>query len=212
MRLISFRMLAVIICLLFTGNSVTTSAQKVRTYKIIPAESNLWVYVVKGGLLSALAHNHNIGVRSFGGVVTVPESGASGGALTLDIDARSLNVADQGISDKDRTEITNSMHNEVLHSDKYSRITFKSTDVSEVKAGSGDRYNFTVNGDLTLHGVTKRIAVLAMATITAQEIKASGKYVLKQSLFGITPYSKAGGVVKVKDDVIVNFSMVARAQ
>jgi polyisoprenoid-binding protein YceI len=185
--------------------------QKTHTYKIIAAESNLWVYVAKGGLLSALAHNHNIGVRSFSGTVTVPEGGASGAALTLEIDAASLNVADKDVSDKDRTEISNSMHNEVLQSVKYAKITFKSAGVSEVKANGGDSYSFTVSGDLTLHGVTKRVAIPVTATITARELKASGKYTLKQSLFGIAPYSKAGGAVKVKDDVIVNFNIVAQA-
>ena len=193
------------------SNYEAHAAQKSRTYKIIAAESNLWVYVAKAGLLSALAHNHNIGVATFSGTVTVPESGAAGGALQLEMDAKSLNVADKGISEKDRSEISNSMHNEVLHSDKHAKIIFKSVSVGEVKPLGGDNYNFTVQGDLTLHGVTKRIGVAVAATITAQQIKATGKYTLKQSLFGITPYSKAGGAVKVKDDVIVNFSMVAKA-
>jgi polyisoprenoid-binding protein YceI len=199
------------ICLWLNNNRANALAQKTRTYKIIAAESILWVYVAKGGLLSALAHNHNIGVRSFSGTVNVPESGASGGALVLDIDAKSLNVADQGISDKDRAEITNAMHSAVLHSDKHPQISFKSASVSELKANGSDSYSFTVNGDLTLHGVTKRIAVPVTATITTQQIKATGKYTLRQSLYGITPYSKAGGAVKVKDDVVVNFKIVAKA-
>jgi polyisoprenoid-binding protein YceI len=195
----------------FAESQPICATQKTRTYKIIAAESNLWVYVAKSGLLSALAHNHNIGVRSFSGTVTVPESGASGGALSLDIEAKSLNVADKGISDKDRAEITNSMHNEVLQSDKHSQISFKSAGVSDLKVNGGDSYSFTVNGNLTLHGVTKQIAVPVTATMTAEQIKATGKYTLRQSLYGITPYSKAGGAVKVKDEVVVNFSIIAKA-
>ena len=189
---------------------VNGGAQRTHTYKIVAAESSLWVYVAKGGLFSALAHNHNIGVKAFSGTVTVPESGAAGGALTLDIDAKSLNVADKEVNDKDRAEITNSMHNEVLESAKYPKITFKSTTVSEVKANGNDSYSFTLQGDLTLHGVTKRIAVPVTATITPQLLKASGKYTLRQSDFGIKPISKAGGAVKVKDEVVVNFAIVAK--
>ena len=196
---------------LSVSNFGVHAVQKSRTYKIIAAESNLWVYVAKAGLLSALAHNHNIGVASFNGTVTVPESGAAGGALQLELDAKSLNVADKDISEKDRSEITKSMHDEVLHSDKHTKIIFKSVSVADVKPLGGDNYSFTVQGDLTLHGVTKRIGVPVAATITAQQVKATGKYTLKQSLFGITPYSKAGGAVKVKDDVVVNFSIVAKA-
>lgn len=203
------------ITLLFSvqGNSVLTkpvAAQAVHTYKIVSAESNLWVYVAKAGLLSALAHNHNIGVKVFSGSVTVPESGAGGGALQLEIEAPSLFVADKEVNDKDRAEITSSMHNEVLASAKFPKITFKSASVTDVKPAGANSYTFTVNGDLTLHGVTKRIAVPVAATITPQSLKATGKYTLAQTAFGITPISKAGGAVKVKDEVVVNFSIVAK--
>jgi len=188
-----------------------TSAQQARNYKIIAAESSLWVYVAKGGLLSAFAHNHNIGVASFQGTVTVPANGAADGSLRLEIDAKSLNVADKGISEKDRAEIAKSMHSEVLHSEKYPKIVFASVGVSEFKAWGGDNYSFLLQGDLTLHGTTKRITVPVTAAINAQTIKAAGKYVLRQSSWGITPYSKAGGAVKVKDEVVVNFSVTAKA-
>lgn len=186
------------------------AAQSVHSYKIVSAESSLWVYVAKAGLLSALAHNHNIGVKVFSGSVTVPESGAGGGALQLEIDAQSLFVADKEVSDKDRAEITSSMHNEVLASAQFPRITFKSVSVSDVKPAGANSYTFMVNGDLMLRGVTKRLAVPVTATITPQLLKATGKYTLTQTAFGIKPISKAGGAVKVKDEVVVNFSIVAK--
>lgn len=188
-----------------------TAAQRGRTYKIIPAESSLWVYVAKGGLFSALAHNHEIGVKAFSGSVTVPESGAADGVLTLDIEAKSLTVLDKQVSEDDRTKIFNSMHSAVLESAKHPRITFKSVSVSDVKAAGENAYSLTVNGDLSLHGVTKRIAVPLSATMTPQLLSATGKYTLKQTEFGIKPYSTAGGAVKVKDDVVVNFNIVAKA-
>ncbi len=190
---------------------VSTGAQRGRTYKIIAAESSLWVYVAKAGLFSALAHNHEIGVRSFSGNVTVPDAGASGGALTLDIEAKSLVVLDKKVSEDDRAKIFNSMHNEVLESAKHPQIAFKSISVRDVKPAGEHAYSFTVSGDLSLHGVTKRIAVPVSATITPQLLKAVGKYTLKQTLFGIKPYSTAGGAVKVKDDVVINFNIVAKA-
>lgn len=195
-------------CLSFLSS--TSGAQRARTYKIVAAESHLSVFVAKAGLFSAFAHDHNIGVKLFSGSVTVPESGAAGGALTLDIEAKSLSVLDQQVSDKDRAEIANSMHSAVLESEKYPKISFKSASVSGLKQTGEQGYGFTVNGDLTLHGATRRIAVPVSATITPQQLRASGKYTLRQTDFGIKPYSAAGGAVKVKDEVVVNFSIVAR--
>ena len=38
---------------------------RTRTYTIVPSESSFWVFVGKTGLFSALAHDHEIGVKSF---------------------------------------------------------------------------------------------------------------------------------------------------
>jgi polyisoprenoid-binding protein YceI len=184
---------------------------RTRTYTIVPSESSFWVFVGKSGLFSALAHDHEIGVKSFSGRVVVPAAGASGGSLEMDVDAPSLVVLDKKPSEEDKKKIFNSMHNEVLESAKYQKITFKSVSVSDVKQTGNDAYSFVVNGDLTLHGVTKRIAVPVAATVTPQDLRATGKYTLKQTDYGIKPYSAAGGTIKVKNEVVINFNIVAKA-
>ena len=184
---------------------------RTRTYTIVPSESSFWVFVGKAGLFSALAHNHEIGVKSFSGRVVVPAAGAGGGSLEMEVDAPSLVVLDKEPSEEDKKKISNSMHNEVLESAKYQKITFKSVSVSDVKQTGSDAYSFVVNGDLSLHGVTKRIAVPVAATVTPQLLRATGKYTLKQTDYGIKPYSAAGGTIKVKDEVVVNFDIVAKA-
>jgi len=182
-----------------------------RTYTIVPSESSFWVFVGKSGFFSALAHNHEIGVKSFSGRVVVPAAGAGAGSLEMEVDAPSLEVLDKEPSEEDKKKIFNSMHNEVLESAKYQKITFKSVSVSDVKQTGSDAYSFVVNGDLSLHGVTKRIAVPVAATVTPQQLRATGKYTLKQTDYGIKPYSAAGGTIKVKDEVVVNFNIVAKA-
>lgn len=183
---------------------------KARTYTIVPAESSFWVFVGKAGLFSALAHDHEIGVKSFSGRIVVPEAGASGGALELDIEAKSLAVLDKKVSEEDRKKIFDAMHNDVLESSKHQKITFKSVSVGDLKQTGNDSYSFTLSGDLTLHGVTKRIAVPVALMITPEQLRAAGKYTLKQTDYGIKPYSAAGGTIKVKNEVVVNFNIVAK--
>jgi len=184
---------------------------RTRTYTIVPSESSFWVFAGKAGFFSMLAHDHDIGVKSFSGRVVIPEAGASGGSLDMEVDATSLAVLDKKPSEEDKKKIYDSMHKEVLESAKHQKITFKSVSVSDVKQTGNDAYSFVVNGDLTLRGVTKRIAVPVAATITPQQLRATGKYTLKQTDFGIKPYSAAGGTIKVKDEVVVNFNIVAKA-
>ena len=187
------------------------SAQKTRTYTIVASESSFWVFVPKAGLLSGFAHDHEIGVKSFTGKIVVPELGASGGSLELNVDATSLAVLDKKPSEEDKKKIYNSMHTEALESAKHPKIMFKSVSVTDLKPTGGDVYSFTLNGDLTLHGVTKRIAVPVSLTINAQELRAIGKYTLRQTDFGIKPYSAAGGTIKVKNEITVNFNIVAKS-
>ncbi len=203
--------LSAILLALSLAPFIATAQTKTRTYTIVPAESSFWVFVGKAGLFSALAHDHEIGVKSFSGHVVMPEAGASGGSLEMEVDAQSLVVLDRKPSEEDKKKIFNSMHNEVLESAKHPKITFKSVSVSDMKQSGNDTYSFVVHGDLTLHGVTKRIAVPVAATITAQQLHATGKYALKQTDYGIKPYSAAGGTIKVKNEVVVNFNIVAKA-
>lgn len=204
------RMMILIACLALLV--LTAQSQgKSRTYTIVTGESSFWVFVPKTGLLSGLAHDHEIGVKSFTGKIVVPDSGASGGSLELNVDAQSLAVLDKKPSEEDKKKIYSSMHNEVLESAKHPKINFKSVSVSGLKQSGGDNYNFTLNGDLTLHGVTKRIAVPVSLTINAQQLRAVGKYTLRQTDYGIKPYSAAGGTIKVKNDIVVNFTIVAKS-
>ncbi|MBL8189376.1 MAG: YceI family protein [Acidobacteria bacterium] len=186
------------------------ATQKTRTYTIVAGESSFWVFVPKAGLLSGFAHDHEIGVKSFTGKIVVPEAGASNGSLELNVDATSLAVLDKKPSEDDKKKIYNSMHTEVLESAKYPKINFKSVSVNDLKQTGSDAYNFTLNGDLTLHGVTKRIAFPVSLTINAQELRAIGKYTLRQTDFGFKPYSAAGGTIKVKNEITVNFNIVAK--
>jgi polyisoprenoid-binding protein YceI len=192
--------------------SLAASAQaKARSYTISADESNVWVFVGKAGLFSALGHDHEIGIKSFSGSVNVPQSGAGGGALELDIETKSFVVLDKEVDDKDRTKIFTAMHNDVLESEKFQKITFKSVSVSDLKPTGEGSYSLTLNGDLTLHGVTKRIALPATVAITPGQLRAVGKYTLKQTDYGIKVYSAGGGTVKVKNEVVVNFNIVAKA-
>lgn len=193
---------------------LATNAQpqaKSRTYTIVASESSFWVFVAKAGLFSAFAHDHEIGVKSFTGKIVLPESGTGGGSLELEVNAASLAVLDKQPSEADKQKIFDSMHKEVLESAKFPKIAFKSVSVSDLKQTSADAYNLTLNGDLTLKGVTRRIAVPVLLTVNAQQLRAVGKYTLKQTDFGIKPYSAAGGAVKVKNEVVINFNIVAKA-
>jgi polyisoprenoid-binding protein YceI len=157
--------------------------------------SELKVRVFKSGLFSAFAHDHEIEAQIIEGAIDTSEPAS----VVLHVDSRKLRVLDPGISEKDRRDIQNTMLGpEVLDTERFSEIVFKSTAV----APSGtDRW--TVRGELTLHGRTQAVTV----EVTYRAGHYTGQATLKQTEFGMKPVRVAGGTVKVKDDVRVEFDV-----
>src|SRR5579863_1137971 len=92
-------------------------------YVIDTKESTFTVKAFCTGLLSAFGHNPTIAIRDFQGLASfIPAGGSLEGArVDVRIQADSLEVADD-VSEKDRKEIYDRMHNEVLESDRFPEI------------------------------------------------------------------------------------------
>jgi polyisoprenoid-binding protein YceI len=165
-----------------------------QAHPIDTKQSTVTIHVFKSGLFSAFAHNHTISAPITSGEIDT-------GARTVKIGFRSadLRVLDPDVSAKDRAEVQKTMETDVLAIQQFPEITFVSRTVQP-----SDANNFKVNGDLTIHGVTKPIE-LPVAF-------ASGRYMgsvkIKQTDFGITPVKVAGGTVKVKDEIEIEFQVV----
>lgn len=157
-------------------------------------KSGMTVRVLKAGVFSALGHDHEIAAPIAGGTVDITSR-----RVELRCSAAALRVRDAGVSDKDREEIQNTMLGpDVLEVDHYPQIVFQSTAVEPAGAGL-----WTVSGELTLHGQTKPITVHAHE----RDGHYIGTALLKQSEFGIKPIKVGGGMVRVKDEIRVEFDV-----
>jgi polyisoprenoid-binding protein YceI len=65
---------------------------------------------------------------------------------------------------------------------------------------------WTVHGDLTIHGQTRSVKV----NVERLDGRYRGSAQLRQWEFGITPVTVAGGSIKVKDEVGVEFEIVRK--
>jgi len=161
------------------------------------------------GLLSAFGHDPTIATRDLQGEVSFTPGVKSFeySRLQLHIRSDSLEVVDE-ISEKDREEMHRKMYNEVLQTDRFPEITYECSRVTG--SGSGDRYWVTLNGELTLRGVTRPVPVTARVLMNENSLRASGEFSLRQSDFGITPVTAAAGAIRLKDELKLNFDIVAR--
>jgi polyisoprenoid-binding protein YceI len=161
------------------------------------------IYTFKEGLLSAVAHDLELVVRTF--EIDVADGRSQ---VRASFDPRSIEVVDAIIdgkrapgtlSDKDKEKIRANIASEVIPVKKHPEIRFES---SEVKA-EGDTW--TVRGRLDLAGRSREIMVRA-----ARDGEfAIGDVVLHQPDFGIKPYTAMLGTLKIKPDIKVRLRIPA---
>jgi polyisoprenoid-binding protein YceI len=167
------------------------------TYALGPTVASLKVWTGKEGRAAKAGHNLEIEVADWSATL---ELGGSPDATTLSLTAgsRSLRVLAgsggmQKLGDDDRAKIDKAIDDEVL---KGGEIKFQSTDVHRVD-GTDD---FHVHGDLTLLGTT---APVAFTLTVGDDDRFAAEALIKQSDFGMKPYSTLFGTLRVKDELRV---------
>ena len=159
--------------------------------------SVMTVRVSKSGLFSAFGHEHDVSAPIQQGRFSETNQ-----SVDLTVDARQMRVMDKDVSEKDRAEIQETMLGpKVLDSGRFPEIRFRSTTVGP--AGEG---RWIVAGNLTVHGQTRPIKL----EVQAKNGHYQGAAQLKQRDFGIEPISVGGGAVKVKNELRVEFDIVAK--
>lgn len=171
-----------------------TAAAGAQPREIDTGKSAMTVRVYKAGFFSAFAHDHEIAAPISRGVVDTTAR-----QVEFQTKAGAMQVRDPKISDKDRDEIQHTMLGpNVLDAEQHPDIVFRSTGAETAAAGS-----WLVHGNLTIHGQTRAVDVEVRET--------GGRFVgtssLKQTDFGIKPVKVAGGTVRVKDEIQIEFDI-----
>jgi len=157
--------------------------------------SKLIIHAEKSGVFAFAAHDHQITAPIAGGEIVEGEKAV----VNLRFEARQMQVIDPKESEKTRADIRKEMLSaRVLDAEKYPEITFRST---QVRAGLAT--GWVVVGELSLHGQTRPISV----QVSKQNGIFRGAAEIKQTDFGITPISIAGGTVRIKDELKIEFEI-----
>jgi polyisoprenoid-binding protein YceI len=167
------------------------------TYSLGSDAATLTVRTGKTGAASKAGHNLVIEVTSWNATLDLG-NGAGEAAIAVTADARSLRVREghggmQALDDKDRASIDETIDDEIL---KGGTIEFRSTSVEMAPGGDG----LHVEGDLDLRGTHHPIAFDLAA---GDDGRLTGSARLRQTDWGIKPYTTLFGTLKVVDEVEV---------
>ncbi|HEY1480819.1 MAG TPA: YceI family protein [Gaiellales bacterium] len=172
-------------------------AIKTGTYRLGPDDGTLSVRTGRTGAAAKAGHNLLLHVGTWS-VLLVAGDDAAGTSVQLDADAASLRVREghggmQALGDDDRASIEQTIDEDVL---KKQSISFRSTRLEPTADGAG----FRVEGELSIVGTTRPVT-FEIAVDEGGTLR--GGMVLKQSDWGIKPYSTLFGALKVVDEVEV---------
>jgi polyisoprenoid-binding protein YceI len=173
------------------------------SYRLGPEAGQLLVKTSRTGLGAKAGHDLTIEVTRWRGTAVIDPADPAACSVEVEVDVESFEVR-QGtggvkpLTDADRAEIKRTIREKVLHTEQHPTIGFRSTRVG------GSAGSFTIDGDLTILGVTQPVVLAGQLT----DGRARGMATIVQRRWGIRPYSAFLGALRLKDEVDVLFQVV----
>lgn len=184
-------------------------------YEIDPQASVLHIHVFRGGTFARLGHNHVMSSKSVTGRVWMRQQlSASGFELSFPVadlivdDPEARRAAGSDFppdipqADKEGTR-KNMLRKEVLDGENFPKVTVKSAAI----AGSLQAPQITAR--ITIKDATREVMVPATIVVNGARLTASGEFEIRQTDFGMKPFSVALGALEVQDQLRVRFNLVA---
>lgn len=189
-----------------------------RLYGLDGAQTTLRILVYRGGRLASLGHNHVIAAEQHAvGQIYLPKDGlATAGAelgfrldqLVLDAPAWRTAMGGDFAKILSEADIAGTRANmlKALDAARFPVVTA----VTRTVEGGWPRPVLKL--DVTLHGQTRTLdlPVEAARPEGDQPLKARGRLVLRQTDFGIQPFTVLGGLLAIQDPLVVELDLTAR--
>jgi polyisoprenoid-binding protein YceI len=177
------------------------------TYQVGPQNGRLLVRTRREGVGAMAGHDLTIEATQWEGTVEI-QPDRSLRRVDLSVDARSLTVREgtggaRPLTDKDRSEIKANIDSKVLATAAHPQIRFQAAEARDVRFDEG-RASATVVGDLEMVGRTHLVTVrVELEPADAGEVRARGTATLRQTDWGIKPYTAFLGALRVANEVVV---------
>ncbi len=169
--------------------------------------SQLVIRAGRSGLLSALSHDHQFTPGRWQAGVDFDPKRPQDVRVDIRVDAATLHDHVARLSPSARSYVDRETASpKVLDAQRYPEIRFHGESASA--RGEGGDLQGVLHGALSLHGATRPLDVPFHARAEAAGYRVSGSARFRQTDFGMTPFSTAGGSIGVDDQIQVDFELV----
>lgn len=185
-----------------------------RVFTLDPGKSTVRIYVFRGGRAATAGHNHVLSAPHFTGFFYLPVTGAAKGRFDLafrldqlEIDNPKYRSALGGafssvLTPEDIKGAREHMLSENnLQADKFPFVRVHSVQIT------GESPKFAANVQIEMHGQQHAMWIPLSVEGLPAHLVVAGSLVLRQTDFGVQPYSVFGGFLAVQDEVVVEFKL-----
>lgn len=191
------------------GTVSLAAAPATVTYNLDASQSKFMAHANRSGLLWFKGHSHHLAASDFSGEVEITPDTITPASLHLVVKAASLHETGADFTEPQKQIINKELKEIVLLPDQYPDITYQSTNVTSKGLGGG-RYEVKINGNLTLHGVTRPVTIPATVTLNGSTLRAVGEFSIDRDDYKVKATSAFHGMVRVDDDIKFEFDILGR--
>lgn len=183
-----------------------------QVFTLDPAASKVRIYVFRDGRAARLGHNHVLSAPHFKGFAQRAASDASASRFDLEfrLDELEFDLPEHraGLGPAFASVLSaeaiagtreHMLGESNMQADRFPVVRIHSLRVR----GEAPRYAAEVA--VEMHGQLRTLWIALAVSGSPDHLTVAGNFVLRQTDFGIQPYSVAGGLLAVRDEVVVDF-------
>ena len=186
-----------------------------RVFTLNPKTSQLRMYAFRAGKAAKFGHNHVLSAPEFQGFFSLSPEGPAASRFDLVFRLDQLAFDDlqhraalgPAFATTISAEDTASTRNNMLGDNNFQAVRFPLLRIQSLQI-VGDAPKFAAKIAVELHGQTREMWTPLTVTGLPERLAVQGALVLRQSDFGIKPFSVFGGILAVHDEIVVEFTLV----
>ncbi len=193
----------------------TELAREGQVYRLDATRSVVRIYAFRAGTGARLGHNHVLNAPQFAGWAYLPQEPVANARFDLEFRLDNLKLDDpeerarlgEAFASTPSSGALQRTREHMLGVDNLDaeRFPFLRIHCLQVR---GELPKLAVHVQIELHGQRREMWLPLDVSRTAGQLQVRGAMVLRQTDFGVQPYSVLGGFLAVQDELVIEFSLL----
>jgi len=186
-----------------------------KVFTLDSKSSEIRIYAFRTGSAAKLGHNHVLSAPQFTGFFHLPPTGTSNSRFDLEFRLDQLEIDNPNYRSKLGSAFASVLspaaiegtRDHMLGEDNMQAQQFPFVRIHSLQV-SGESPKFAAKVLVEMHGQNREMWVPLSVEGLPDRLSVAGSLVLRQTDFGVQPYSVLGGMLAVQDEVVIEFKLL----